>query len=223
MRYTDRPKEPISTKHLIYGLLQARPAMHKMREMNKEYEPLIAVLLLLDSEAKLPTAKVLQQQLGIGAGVLRRWLEAWHSDFLSLIENDADVLQFRQVEYLFCVPGPRDYLTFKCRLAVPPQVGEGVDVPFVSGATGSGVYHVDSVSHEYLHDRIMVTVRLRDGYYDPYIRHLRHRARFEKTLTWEAASKLSWLEEEERLYELYGQPTPPAYNPPVPSGQRRWR
>jgi len=197
--------------------------MEKLYSMSKEYASLIAALLALAPEAKLPTAKALQQQLGISPAVFRRWLETWHSDFLELIQEDADILQFRQVEYGFCVPGPRDYITFLCRLAVPPQVGEGVEVRFMRAITGASVYHVDSVTHEYLHDKTQVIVHLREGYYDPYIHHLRHRARFEKTLTWDEESTLSNYAVEERLHEIYDQlaPATPVYQPPVVPGRRR--
>ncbi|UYZ58072.1 hypothetical protein [Hymenobacter latericus] len=223
MRYTERPKPPIGTKDMLYSLLQVRPAMEKLYGQKKEYAPLIAALMDLPPDAKLPTAKSLQQQLGISAAVFRRWAENWHDDFLGLIQEDADVLQFRQVEYLFCVPGPRDYITFLCRLAVPPQVGEGVELGFISGVTGSAIYHVDNVAHEYLHDKIQVVVRLREGYYDPYVHHLCHRARFEKTLTWEEESQLSGYAAEKRLYEIYGRPAQatPVYQPPVAVGRRR--
>jgi hypothetical protein len=123
------PKEPMEASKMLYSLARVKPALLKMQQGGKDYVPLIGVILEMEPEEKTPTGKAIQQRLGISAVVYRRWLDALYADFMALIATDADVLQFMDVEHVFYLKGKEEKsIEFRCRLAVTPRVGEGVDL-----------------------------------------------------------------------------------------------
>lgn len=187
---------------MVYNLSRVKSALVKMQPNGKDYSPLIGVILTLDPEAKAPTGKAIQQQMGISAAVYRRWLESLYLDFLALIATDADVLQFRDVEHIFYTGGKGTNAEVRCRLAVTPRVGEAVELYFVSAYAGEGTFYVSNVTHEYLQEKTLVHITLRPGYYDAHFTRLLARAWFEDRWPQEAWG-LSDYAQKELLREMY--------------------
>ena len=177
---TDSPRnEPLPSTQLLYSLTHERPAVEKLAAMGKVYEPLLRLMLALPDTDKQPTGKALQQQLGITSAVYRRWLDTWSADFWELAQaEETCFLDFSSVEHVFELHHSEQSVWFRCRLAVTPRLGEAVELPFVlrhSWAT----YYVDAVQHTYRNGRTEISIILRQGRYNSYLRHLRHKARFE--------------------------------------------
>lgn len=128
----------------------------------------------IGEEDQLPVSKDLQQQLSLTAAGLRRWVTLLHKDFLVVIEEAADVLQFPVVEHCFLLDGFANQAFFTCRLPVTPRVGEEVEVPFLERYGGSGHYHVHRVVHRYEEGRTVITVWLQTGRYNQHYEYLKN-------------------------------------------------
>lgn len=188
---------------MLYNLARVKPALLKMQQGGKGYVPLIEVILEMEPGEKTPTGKAIQQRLGISAVVYRRWLDALYADFMALIATDADVLQFMDVEHVFYLEGKEEKsIEFRCRLAVTPRIGEGIDLYFLSAFADEGTFYVSRITHEYLQDKTLIHVTLRAGYYHAYLAHLQSRAYFEDKWPREAWS-MSDYARKELLKKLY--------------------
>jgi hypothetical protein len=196
------PKEPMEASKMLYNLARVKPTLLKMQESGKAYAPLIGVIQGIEPEGKTPTAKAIQQQLGISATVYRRWLDALYMDFVALIAADVDALQFTNVEHMLYLEGQGEGIEVKCRLAVTPRVGEEVELRFLSAYTSDSTFYVTHITHEYLQDKVVIHMALRAGYYDAYFSHLLSRANFENRWPREAW-KMRDYEQKELLRKLY--------------------
>jgi len=126
--------------------------------------PLVAAVLAIGPEQPLPKHRDLQKQLGISATVYRRQLEALHSDFLSAIQVDGELLSFSLVEcllYVHTYHSP-ECIEFRCHLPLIPRVGERIDFPFLAAVAGTGDKYVDSVSYELADGKTTVHITLGD-------------------------------------------------------------
>ena len=121
--------------------------------------------------------------------------------------------------------GRRAPLAIRCRLPATPQLGEGIELGFVSGFTGGDAYYVDRLLSEYTEDLITTYVYLKPGYYEPYLWQLRARARFEGKLSFAIEQEMGEYEMQNYLRSLYElAPDAGAKTPePLPrrGGQRR--
>lgn len=179
MKTDSSRNEPLPSTQLLYSLTHERPAVEKLVAMGKVYEPLLRLMLALPNTDKQPTGKTLQQQLGITSAVYRRWLETWSADFWELAQaEDTGFLDFSSVEHVFELHGEEQSVWFRCRLGVTPRVGESVELPFVLRRSWA-TYYVDAVQHTYRNGRTEISIILRQGRYNSYLQHLRHKARFE--------------------------------------------
>lgn len=192
----------MSAWKMLYNLSRIKPALLKMQSNGKDYAPLIGVIQTLDPEAKGPTGKAIQQQLGISAAVYRRWLDALYQDFMALIAVDADVLQFTEVEHIFYVGKEATRAEVRCRLAVTPRIGEDVELYFLSAFLQNGTFHVTQVTHEYLQGKTLIHISLEEGSHDVYFTHSRARAQFENKWPMDAW-QLSNYRQRELLLKLY--------------------
>ena len=157
-RTVEVPREPMDASKMLYNLARVKPTLLKMRESAKAYAPLIGVIQKIELEGKTPTGKTIQQQLGISATVYRRWLNALYIDFVALIATDVNALQFTNVEHVLYLEGQEESIEVKCRLAVTPRVGEGIDLYFLSAFADEGTFYVSRITHEYLQDKIVIHV-----------------------------------------------------------------
>ena len=107
------------------------------------------------------------------------------------------------------VSGRRAPLAIRCRLLATPQLGEGIEIDFVSGFTGGDAYYVDRLLSEYANGAITTYVYLKLGYYDPYLWQLRARARFEGKLPFAIEREMCEFDVQDYLRSLYG-PAPGA-------------
>lgn len=201
-RHVETPREPMSAGKMLYNLSRIKPALLKMQSNGKDYAPLIGVIQTLDPEAKGPTGKAIQQQLGISASVYRRWLDILYEDFMALVAVDADALQFTEVEHIFYVGKEATRAEVRCRLAVTPRVGEDVDFYFLSAFLQEGTFYVTRVTHEYLQGKTLIHVSLEEGYHDVYFTLLLARARFENKWPREAWESSNYRQRE-LLLKLY--------------------
>jgi len=225
--YRDQPKPPIKSSKILHSLSVARPGLAKLQGKGKPYDPLIEVILTIGPDDKTPASKTLQEQLGITAGKLRKWLEDLHQDFIEAISADADVLQYTNVEHMLHVRGQRENVSFLCRLPIVPRIGEGIELWFLMGETGEGAYYVEDVRYELSDDKMLVSVSVRPGYFDAYFWQLRARAKFEGKLPYELEDEMGEYRTRDYLRKLYAPPpAPKAYVPaPVtttPKRRERW-
>ena len=65
-----------------------------------------------------------------------------------------------QQVYYIVVGGRRAPLAIRCRLPATPQLGEGIELGFVSGFTGGDTYYVDRILSEYTEGLITTYVYL---------------------------------------------------------------
>lgn len=108
-----------------------------------------------------------------------------HEDFLTVIAEEADVLQFPAVEHHFLLEDYTNDAFFTCRLPVTPCVGEEIEVPFLRQYAGSGHYHVHRVVHRYEENRTIITVWLQTGQYNQHYEYLKDRAAFEEAVNFQ--------------------------------------
>ena len=205
MRISADPKvkTPPRMKEAFLDLCYAKPALRRLRGCGKPYDALIDVLLGIGEDDPLPVGKDLQQQFGLTAGVLRRWVTLLHEDFLDVIGREADVLQFPLVEHHFLLDDFTNKAFFTCRLTVTPRIGEEVEVPFLERYAGSGRYHVHRVVHRYEEDRAIVTVWLQTGQYNQHYEYLKDRAEFERAIDFRTLIMGHRFEIEKILREEY--------------------
>ena len=206
--------DPISTRAMLSDLLSTPRALGKLKGAGQEYGVLLDFLLVQATNKQVPTAKAMQQHCGIKSPEMRQWLEALYQDFLAALASRVDFIDFGAVEYCLVVAGRRDDLTIRCRLPECPQIGEGMDLEFVSAAAGGGSYFVDRIDSEYTEGKITRYVYLKPGYYDPYQWQLRARARFEGKLP--SAIEREMGEDELAAYLRQTYAPPVAASPPVP-------
>ena len=102
------------------------------------------------------------------------------------------------------VGGRRAPLAIRCRLPATPQLGEGIELGFVSGFTSGDAYYVNHLLSEYTEGTITTYVYLKPGYYDPYLWQLRARARFEGKLPFAIEREMGEYEIRDYLLKLYG-------------------
>ena len=205
MRISADPKvkTPPRMKEAFLDLCYAKPALRRLRGRGKPYDALIDVLLGIGEDDPLQVGKDLQQQFGLTAGVLRRWVTLLHEDFLDVIGREADVLQFPLVEHHFLLDDFTNKAFFTCRLTVTPRIGEEVEVPFLERYAGSGRYHVHRVVHRYEEDRAIVTVWLQTGQYNQHYEYLKDRAEFERAIDFRTLIMGHRFEIEKILREEY--------------------
>jgi hypothetical protein len=184
-------------------LCRAKPVLQRLKGRGKPYDALIEVLLPVGEEDPVPVGKDLQQQFGVTAAVLRRWVTLLHDDFLTMIGEDADALQFPLLEHRFLLDDFTNKAFFTCRLPVTPRVGENVEVPFLEHYAGSGRYHVSRVVHRYEDGRTIVTVWLQTGQYNQHYEYLKDRADFEKAIDFRKLIMGNRYEIEKLLREEY--------------------
>ncbi|WP_223653153.1 hypothetical protein [Hymenobacter psoromatis] len=205
-RQVEPAHESLSTDQMLCGLLAARPALLKMQQKQPaSYAPLVAALVALDPDKPLPLLRHLQQQLGISAAVYRRWLEALHTDFLSAIKTDGELLTFERVEhivYIHTFHSP-ECIEFRCRLPVTPRVGEKVGFAFLCAVAGSGDKYVHNVDYEYADDKVTVHVVLGDFQLGPHVAQLKDQAVFEGRTTHRELRRMSHDEMLTFLLKLY--------------------
>jgi hypothetical protein len=221
---------PIPSRDLVYSLSLMQPALIRLRQAAKKYTPLLDVLAEMPDVWPRPTCKSIQEKLGISASVFRSWLDAIYDDVWELVGSDASVLDFTNVEYEIEVPNKKDdWLYFKCRLPVPPRVGESFDVKFLGRIAGQFGLYVDKMRYELEGGKTIITVTLRAGIFDPYLHQLRYRARFEQRLTFEQEHSMDdWALAKylRQFYEAPAKPTPVPI-PAVPAGRKgrygQWR
>ena len=111
------------------------------------------------------TAKGLQQRSGLKPATFRRELKALCSAFIAVLETQPDFLDFRQLEHYLVVDGRHASLAIRCQLPVTPQLGEGIEIGFVSGFTGSDAYYMVRLLSDYTEGAIITYVYLKPGYY----------------------------------------------------------
>ncbi|GAB3858036.1 hypothetical protein GCM10028822_32690 [Hymenobacter terrigena] len=216
--------DPIPTRVMLADLAGAPQALAKLRgggSQNALLVPLLeAVATRLTPDAALPTAKALQQRSGLSPAAFKRELAALYQAFLTALETQPDFLTFRHLEHCLVVGGRRKSLSIRCRLPTTPQLGEGIELGFISGATGGDTYYVDRILSEYTEDIITTYVYLKPGYYDPYLWQLRARARFEGKLPFAIEKEMGEFEVQDYLRSLYGQGPKAGTGAPAPLPQR---
>ncbi len=196
-------KTPPRMKDVFLDLCYAKPALHRLKGRGKPYDALIDVLLVIGEDDPLPVGKDLQQQVGLTAGGLRRWVTLLHEDFLTIIAEESDVLQFSMVEHHFVLEDNTNNAFFTCRLAVTPRVGEEVEVPFLRQYAGSGHYYVRRVRHRYEDDKAIITVRLQTERHNKHYEYLKDRAEFDNSIDFRTLIMSNRREIEKLLREEY--------------------
>ncbi|MDJ0364835.1 hypothetical protein QMK33_06695 [Hymenobacter sp. H14-R3] len=204
---------PIPSRDLVYSLSLMQPALIRLRLAAKAYRPLLDILAEMPDVWPRPTGKSIQEKLGISSSVFRRWLDEIYADAWELVGSDASVLDFTNAEYEIEVPDKKDFLRFKCRLSVPPRVGEAFDVKFLGRIAGRFGLYVDKILYELEGSKTIITVTLREGSFNPYLHHLRYRARFEHRLTFEQEYSMNDGALAEYLRQFYEAPPKPAPAP----------
>ena len=205
--------DPIPVRVMLADLAGAPQALEKLVKQTGP-NPLLTALIQslttrLTPEAPLPTAKLLQQHSGLAPAAFKRELALLYQAFITALETQPDFLAFSQVEHCLVVSGRRAPLAIRCRLPATPQLGEGIELDFVSGFTGGDAYYVDRLLSEYANGAITTYVYLKPGYYDPYLWQLRARARFEGKLPFAIEREMGEFEVQGYLRSLYG-PAPGA-------------
>jgi hypothetical protein len=168
-----RSDEPIPARVMLADLAGAPQALAKLHGVGSQNALRVSLLEALATrpipDAPLPTAKALQQRSGLSPAAFKRELASLYQAFLTALETQPDFLTFRHLEYCLVVGGRRAPLAIRCRLPAPPQLDEGIELGFISGATGGATYYVDRILSEYTEDTITTYVYLKPGYYDPYL------------------------------------------------------
>lgn len=209
---------------MLTDLAGAPQALAKLQERNGHNALLAALLEALATRAApdlpLPSAKALQQRSALSAAAFKRELTALYQAFLTALETQPDFLSFRHLEHCLVVGGRRAPLSIRCRLPATPQLGEGIELGFINGATGGDTYYVDRILSEYTEDTIITYVYLKPGYYDPYLWQLRARARFEGKLPFAIEKEMGEFEVQDYLRSLYGPGPKASAGAPTPLPQR---
>jgi len=200
--------DPIPARVMLTDLAAAPQALAKLQEPSNSNALLTALLEALATrvapDLSIPSAKALQQHSRLSPAAFKRELAALYQAFLTALETQPDFLIFRHLEHCLVVGGRRAPLSIRCRLPATPQLGESIELGFISGATGGDTYYVDRILSEYTEGTIITYVYLKPGYYDPYLWQLRARARFEGKLPFAIEKEMGEFEVQDYLRSLYG-------------------
>ncbi|GAB3840353.1 hypothetical protein GCM10028821_44960 [Hymenobacter jeollabukensis] len=172
----------MKSEEMTRDLVTVPEVLRRLAEQNAEWQPLAKALLAVDRDAKVPTGKKLQQDLGLSPSRYRRWLDTLYTAYLHLLESDADAIVFKQVEHQLILTGRRASQTFSCRLPITPRVGEQLQLDFLRAVTEEYMFYVENIIHDLTDGRYSVLVYLKYGYYNAYQHQLTERARFEETI-----------------------------------------
>ncbi|GGG35628.1 hypothetical protein [Hymenobacter glacieicola] len=195
---------PLKAADILYSLTRSAAALRRLQALKeKPYSLLAGTLLLWVGREEKLTAKALQQQLGVSAAVLRRWIEVCYADLLALLETDASVLSSGTIEHWLYLHGRRRTVEVRCRLPVIPRLHEQVELQLVAAEAGNSEFYVEAVTYELMGDEIIVHLALKAGYYNAYIEGLLQRALFENEISIHELLELPRYRLEERLRELY--------------------
>ncbi|WP_426491278.1 hypothetical protein [Hymenobacter sp. 102] len=173
---------PMKSEEMMRDLLAVPKVLRRLAEQQTEWQPLAEILLSLEGDAKIPTGKKLQQDLGLSPAKYRRWLDAFYSAYLHLLESDADTIVLQQVEHQLILTGRRASQTLSCRLPITPRIGEQLQLDFLRAVTGESMFYVENIIHDFSDGRYLVLVYLKPGYYNAYQHSLKARARFDDTI-----------------------------------------
>ena len=95
-------------------------------------------------------------------------------------------------------------MAIRCRLPATQQLGESIELGFISGFTDEDAYYVDRLLSEYTEGLIATYVYLKPGYYAPYLGQLRAQAQFEGKLPFAIEQEMGKYEVQDYIRSLYG-------------------
>ncbi|SFF32187.1 hypothetical protein [Spirosoma endophyticum] len=201
----DTEKGTIRARDIIINLSFARTALSKLRNKDKEYDPLIDAIISIGEEDPIPESKELQALFSISPAKLRKWIDTLYRDFLDTIRTDSKVIQFARLEHRICVYGSRQFISFLCQLPITPRIGEEIDVPFIGAyTTGSGgSYYVYDIKYEFGDSIMTVNIWARQGFYNKHFEYLKDRADFEGKLSEVESFDMTEYEIEKELKAWY--------------------
>ena len=107
------------------------------------------------------------------------------------------------------VSGRRASLAICCRLPATSQLGESIELGFISGFIDGDTHYVDRLLSEYTEGLITAYVYLKSGYHNPYLWQLRTRAQFESERPFAIEQEMDEFEVQDYLRSLY-RPAPGA-------------
>lgn len=145
-------KKSLGHEEALEPLIEALCKWEPRKEENKNY-PLIKDLVALS---------------GLSYDKVRNQLQQIYKKVIDMAEEDLS-FTMKEVEYIFYANTDKKSLSFKVKsLPVVPRVGEQISIPFFGAYLDNYSFYVESVNHDIEEDRQIVSIDLRQGYFNPY-------------------------------------------------------
>lgn len=179
---TDTKELEYSSKEIISDIISIRKFLPGFLNLNKDYKDLVEFFLqfdLNDKNTPYPSAKILQEKLGINYGTLKRKLLQFRED---IINHEGFGINFsiNKVEYEFIFENS-DKVEFLLinDLPIVPRVGEQVIIPFFKATVGTDCFHVRKIDHYIDETKQSIRITLKAGEYNLFW-HLKKDEEYEK-------------------------------------------
>ncbi len=164
-------KETISMKEITMAILSMPKLAASLLHKGKDYDALLLEILkedLFSDDHQILTPKELQTKLKLSYERFRKQINLLYEDFMKSISGPDTILgtgdKLCEV-YVHCF---QKKVTFYVRLSELPRVGEQMQLPFIRPIVGLDLFHVQSVTHAMLNDRLNFELWLSPGYFNLY-------------------------------------------------------
>ncbi|MGM0934610.1 MAG: hypothetical protein ACQEWD_14320 [Bacteroidota bacterium] len=171
--------EKLSIKNALFDLMYLNTQLTQILEENPQYQELINIItekdyMSDDNESSEPTITSISKKTGKKPHIIRRQIKEVHELLFSI---DRAQIGFQKLEYWFCINSKEKFFQFRLKdLPVIPRVGEGFDIPFVLGIGIRDSLYVDRVDHTFENDKQVITIWLKPGIPNDYLKFRKDKA-----------------------------------------------
>lgn len=171
--------EKLSIKNALKDLLHLNCQLTPLVDEYPKYKEMIDILTAEDymsNEYKLPipTITSISKKTGAGSHIIRRQIKEMHEIMFS---TEKPVLTFNEVEYWFYVVSRKKHMQFMLKeLPIIPREGEEFYIPFFQGIGIRYSLHVDKIEHSFEGKKQVVSIWLKSGTPNKYIKLRKDRA-----------------------------------------------
>ena len=158
MKTKTMKEETISMQDIIFAIPSMPKLAATLLNKGKDYDALLIEILKTDyfsEDRHFPTPKELQQKLNLSYGRFRKQINLLYEDFMKSISSPDTALVLGDKLCEIYVHYFHLETAFYARLSVLPKVGEQMELPFIRPLfRGHDLFHVQSVTHCVVNDRI---------------------------------------------------------------------
>lgn len=157
-----------TTKGMILDICSMRSHALRLLDNKKSYSDILQCLLKVDyyynDNFTLPNLKTIEKETGIKYSKIRKQIELIYSELSTADFTEKSAFEFKDLEVVFHIRGFKGSTSIICKnLPKIPQIDEQISLPFFKELTGTNLFHVARVQHEFMDDKQQINVILEHG------------------------------------------------------------